>query len=384
MRGHIEERGGKWRVTVDVGRDPLTGKRRRVSETCDTKSEAEHASARIIAAHEGKAPSVKGRTVGEAIEAWWEFNLGEWAPATRKGYRSKIDAILTPEFGDVKLGKLTTQKIDAVWWFLARDRKLNAKTIRQAHVILSAVLDQAQRWGWLRENPAALARKPRVPKASEERAERGVPSVEDVEAVLAEVTDDGTRDTATLAIATGRRLGELVAVQWRDVDLDARTVTMRATITETGKGEWLRVTTGRKSKTATVALNANAVGMLKRRRKAAVEASLAFGVKLTGEAYVLSEEPGGAVPLLGGKVSSRWRYAARRAGVGLRFHDLRHLFVSRAIRAGVDLATIAHAVGHASTQVTSTVYEHVIEEEGVDRRASDVMGDLFDDEAEDG
>jgi integrase len=376
MRGHIQERGGKWRVTVDVGRDPITGKRRRLGGTCGTEGEAERLAARIIADHDGKAPSAKGHTVGDALEAWWDFKRASLAPATRKGYRSRLDGHLIPEFGAVKLDKLTARKIDTVWAFMA-GRGLSPRTIRQSHVVLSMALGQAVKWGWLRENPAERATPPRVPKASEERAERGVPSVEDVEAVLGEL-DGAARDTATLAIATGRRLGELCAIRWADVDLDAGTVTMRATITETGGGAWEHVTAGRKSKTATVALNDTAVGLLKRRRREAAEVALAFGIgKLDQAAYVLAEEPGGLVPLLPSAVSSRWRYAARRAGVAVRFHDLRHLFVSRAIRAGIDLATIAHTVGHASTQVTSTVYAHVIEEQGVDRRATEVMGALF-------
>jgi len=371
-QGHIERRGTGWRVTIDQGLDPVTGKRRRISRTAPTKREAQ-AIARELG---GGRAATNAFTVGQMLDAWWEhLETQDHSPATLKGYRSKLETYLRPSLGPLALRRLTTDRIDDLYRTMRTSKgqrgwALSVSTVRRTHAVLSGACEQAVKWGWLPSNPCDNASPGRAV-----RHEIEPPSIEEIRAVL-EVATTEIDDIVRLALVTGARRGELAGLQWRDIDFKARTVTIRRSITDR-KGGVEVVDERRKSKTRKVTVDPATVQMLKDRRKSETERALAVGANLVPSSYVLSEHPGQREPLRPQVITGRWRDAAERAGSKARFHDLRHFNITRLIAAGIPITQVAGRAGHESgSAMTLSVYGHWLEM--MDEKAAEAIAAVID------
>jgi integrase len=370
MKGHYVKRGDRWHVTVDIGTDPVSKKRRRAAGTTEpgaTRKDAELLAAEIMLRHRARKPVTRAKTVGAMIEAWYVHIAADLSPTTRQGYRSKIETYLLPAFGDLPVGKLTSERIDTFYRGLrrggVRGRPLSPATIRRVHAALSSACGQAVKWGWIRTNPCDTASPPR-----QIRTEIESPALANIEAVLLEASAD-LREAAGLAIATGARRGELCGLQWADVDFDDGSVTFRRSIGSIA-GKPVIVDERRKSVVRTLAIDPVTVEMLKARRARHGELALACGIGLTDGGFVLAEEPGQRDPLPPQLLSQRWRQAAARAGVHVRLHDLRHWVTTELLAAGLPVPNVVRRQGWASPQMIK-VYGHAVQR--LDREAADII-----------
>lgn len=108
-----------------------------------------------------------GATTGELLERWLAHAKADFSPKTVRETRGYMEWDLLPALGHVALDKLRTEDLDRYYRSLlahgSRGRPLAPASIRRIHGILRRALQQAVRWGWLAENPAAAASPPRVP-----------------------------------------------------------------------------------------------------------------------------------------------------------------------------------------------------------------------------
>ncbi len=166
------------------------------------------------------------------------------------------------------------------------------------------------------------------------------------------------RVVIAVAIGTGLRRGELLALRWSDVNLDARRLTVHRSL-ETVKG----VTRTKPPKTArsarTIALPPFVAEILREERQRR-ELSEPRGIKPNGGDWVFARA--GASPWEPGAFSLAFARFVKSAKLPhVRFHDLRHSFGTLALASGVDLQTVSRALGHESTAITSRIYLHAIE-----------------------
>ena len=199
--------------------------------------------------------------------------------------------------------------------------------------LLNRVFKEAVDRGFARENPAAKVRRVR-------EEVRAVPFLD--EGDLARITaaaKPGLRPLILLAADTGLRRGELLALQWRDIDFARAVLVVRHS----------------KSK------RPREVPLTDRAREVFGDLRAARGpVPLVGEDPVFAELAGRHPNWGPLSVSLGFRKAARKAGFqGLRFHDLRHAFCSRLAQLGVPLSTVALLAGHSSLTVTNRYARHV-------------------------
>jgi integrase len=149
--------------------------------------------------------------------------MADLAWSTRVTYKGYIERTILPTLGHLPLRRLDTATLDRFYSELrARGgvggRPMAPATVRQVHAILRRALDQAARWGWVPANPAALASPPRLGSA-----EIRPPTPEEVSRLL-EAAYEADPDFAVLlwlAATTGARRGELCALRWGSVDLEA-------------------------------------------------------------------------------------------------------------------------------------------------------------------
>ncbi len=310
---------------------------------------------RRLGALAGNAPPAvredEERTVGELLDAWLTHNerTGKSARYVAENRRA-IDTRLRPALGLVRLDQLTTKHLDDLYGTWASEG-LTGASIRRYAAPLRTALGQARRWGWLESNPAELATIPRG-KAS---ADTITPTPDEFGALvrIAASLDDAEMVTAIrLAYVTSARRGELAALQWSDVDLDAGSVIIARSADRSG-AEGPTKTRQRRI----VQLDAGTAALLAERQRTS-----------DGE-HVLT--------LTVDKITDRFRkLVATTPDVrdGLRFHDLRHAGASELLAAGVPVAAVSARLGHASPRTTMGVYAHSLP--GVDETAASVMGEL--------
>ena len=238
MRGSIRQRGdNSWQLRVHVGIDPLTRRHVYKARTFrGSKRDAQRALSELVSEADGVSPrSGKGISVGALLDQWLEHATPGFSARTVVVTRDYINNAIKPMLGPVPVAKLTTADIDRLYTYLrtvggAKGPYLPA-TIRRVHGILRRALSQGVKWSLIRQNPAIDSSPPRIPYS-------GIRSLQPSELSLlfqsAQERDPALATFLTLAASTGARRGELIALRWRNVDLDRGRVTIERGIVVVG------------------------------------------------------------------------------------------------------------------------------------------------------
>lgn len=223
MRGHLERlEGDRWRLRLRAGRGP-DGKPRTLSRNlrANGKRDAERQASAIVAewdADRTEAEKITG-AVRELVDAYEQHRARKDSPSTIYR-RQSILAQIRADLGRVRLRDLDARRIDA-WTDSLTGR--SPATVHHYARTLKAVLQQGYRWGMLPANPADRATPPAVRKTDTAPT---MPTVADVQAMLA-LASPPVRVALLLAVATGARRGELMALRWSDVDLEVGVLHIR-------------------------------------------------------------------------------------------------------------------------------------------------------------
>ena len=350
MRGSKRKlKDGVWELRVDLGTDPITGKRKQLSRTFRGPARAAYQALRDLV--DQQAPSRSdgvGATVGQLLDQWLEeCERLELSPTTLRTYRAQIEHTIGPALGKVQLNRLTAQNLDALYGAMKETGK-SPKTIRNHHAIISAALHQAVRWGWVRTNVAERAKPPRI-----SHARVSAPSLEVVRRVIdaAERRDRRLAPLLMLAALTGMRRGELCALRWSDVDLDAGTIHVTRSVVVVPNG--LAEKTTKTDRGRSVALDSVGVALLSQHRARASQWIREAGKELAPDAFVFSPFVEATTPFRPDNVTSFFIRVRNEAGApNVRLHDLRHFTATQLIGAGVDVRTVAGRLGHSDPSVT--------------------------------
>jgi integrase len=363
---------GVWELRGELGVDPMTGKRKQFSETFH--GSAREADQRLRDLIDQQAPSRSdgvGITFGQLLDQWLEeCERMDLSPTTLRTYRSQIERTIRPSLGKVTLTRLTAKNLDALYGAM-KDAGKSPKTIRNHHAIISAALHQAVRWGWVRSNVAELAKPPRV---SQKRVD--APSLDVVRRVIeaAERRDPRLAPLLMLAALTGMRRGELCALRWSDVDLDAGSLNVSRGVVVVPNGLAEKAT--KSDRARIVALDPVGIALLSQHRSRAAQWMSEEGAELAANAFVFSPYDEATKPFRPDNVTSFFIRVRNEVGAPtVRLHDLRHFTATQLIGAGVDVRTVAGRLGHSDPSVTLRVYSHALEER--DRAAAAVIGNIL-------
>jgi integrase len=154
-----------------------------------------------------------------------------------------------------------------------------------------------------------------------------------------------------LAATTGARRGELCALRWSSVDLEAaELVSSRNPIQRDGQ----LVEKDTKTHAARrIALSDDSVALLTEHQARCAQRSEACGLALPGDAYIFSFDAAGRQPMHPDSVTHRFSRLTRRLGLRTRLHDLRHYAATQLIAGGVDVRTVSGRIGHACIRASS-------------------------------
>lgn len=374
MRGNISRRGkSSWRLKFDIGRDPRTGKR--LTQFVTVRGTRKCAEAKLTellgAVDKENFVEPNKLTVAELVRdrvKVWE-GAGAIGAKTAERYRELIENQIVPFIGAKLVQKLKTLDIEGWHTTLKTQAAVTNRTISHAHRVLGKALKEAARHDLVLKNVASEERAPRV-----DAEEMVILANEQVLALPALLEGRRIRCRAIVALFTGVRRGELLALRWGNVDLDSnanRLIKIREALEQT-KAHGVRFKAAKtKAGRRDITLPDFVVDTLRTHRRQQLEQRVALGLgRLQDDDLVFPAADGG--PMSPRAVSSEWRDAAEAVGLkGITFHALRHTHASQLIAAGVDVVTISRRLGHASPTITLKVYAHLFTES--DAKAADAI-----------
>lgn len=210
------------------------------------------------------------------------------------------------------------------------------------------------RWQLIARNPADAVTSPRP-----SRPEIRVLGAEDVDQLLEAAAPTSLYALLYLALSTGARQGELLALRWEDVDLERGTMHIARTIQRSpGQGVSYRPPKTHRSSRA-VSLSPEVVALLREHRRAQAEHRLKMGPAYKNRGLIFASSTG--APMDAGNLRRTFARLVRDVGLPhLRFHDLRHTAATLMLRAGVHPKVVSERLGHATVSVTLDTYSHVL------------------------
>jgi integrase len=371
MKGNLTRRGkSSWRLKFDIGRDPVT--RRRITKFVTlhgTKAQAQTEAAKIIAsAATGQHVDASRETVEQFAERW----LRDWANnnvsnKTWTRYAQLLRKHLSDRLGSVSIQKLRAADLQTVYAAMAEERFAD-QTRLHLHRVVHRMLGHALQWGVVVRNVAAMVDAPRV------RAhEIEILTLAEVRAVLEKLRGRSLYPIASVALATGMRRGELLALRWQDVDLDGATLKVERALEQTKRGGLIFKPPKTRYGRRTITLPPSTVAELRAHRKAQAEQRLALGLgKAPDDALVFATWDGSTRSP--NALTKEWALAMKAAGLKATFHSLRHTHASTLIASGLDVLTISRRLGHGAPAITLGVYGHLFKS---DDRAAAIMESVF-------
>jgi integrase len=223
MTGHVRRRGkSSWELKFDLGTDPLTGKRlTRYHSFKGTKRDAQTEMTRLMAAADaGNYIDPSKATLAEYLDRWeHDWAIANVGPKTIERYRELLKNHVRPHIGAVRLQKLRPVNLSELYAKLLREGRgsgqgLSARTVGHVHRVLHKALVVAAEWGLIQQNAADVAKPPPATPV-----EIGILTEDQVGQVLRALRGRSLYPIAALALATGMRRGELLALAWCNVDL---------------------------------------------------------------------------------------------------------------------------------------------------------------------
>jgi integrase len=361
---------GCWVGSVDIGRDPETGRRRRRKVSAPTKTECKDL---LDALREEKR---KTGTVGRrdvTVETVVRARLDNPPPRVKSAVSRRVHeahgARIVAALGRKLIAKLTPGDVDRFLADMARDgyaRKTIADTLR----LLEDAIRRAERDGLVGRNVASLAD---MPSAGVKKSR--AMTLAQVGALLGSGLDPWMRAYVSVGVMCGLRPGELLGLRWEDVDLDGRVIRVRHALVE-GEGGKVELGELKNEQSArTMAMPAVAASALRALRAEQAAARLRVGAAYADTGLVLCRPDGSQSART--TVYKRFQRACGRAGLGGDWHphEMRHTFVSLLSAHGVDIDDIADAAGHVNATVTRVTYRHQISDKLA--RAAAAMDQIF-------
>jgi integrase len=330
----------------------------------------------LKAAEEGRFRH-RDKTLAMLLEAWLNQAQRKLSPTTIRSYRSYLDNRVIPALGSVPLHKLTTAELDGFYMDL-EDAGLAPRSVHQCHSIIRRALRQGRIWGWVHDDPASLATLPRVPES-----ELSPPNVAEVLRLFEEAAKLDPLMAVLIYVAadTGARRGELCGLRWLDLDAAEGTLMVARAVVDLHPGQ-TKVKDTKSHQRRRVALWPPTIKALALWHQEVLQEARLARVEPCPDPFMFSREPDGSTPLFPWRVTKSFHAIRDAAGVTCRFHDLRHFVGTELHARNVPLAAISRRLGHRLVSTTSDIYAHTTDE--ADRRASQVMGELLNPDAQKG
>ena len=342
---------GSYYVRVSLKPDPATGNRREAKKGgFKTRKEAEAFEANWrVQIERGEYLPPSKQTVADYLKEWLESCKPSLSPTTYRRYTGIVNNQINAHIGKVKLQELQPYSIQQMYHAL----KLSPASVLYVHRVLHRALSQAVKWQLLYKNPAANVDAPRV-----RQQERSVLNTEQAWNII-ELAPEHLRIPILIAVTTGMRRGEIMALRWTNLDLKAGVLRVLQAMRYCGKGEGFKPDHTKTDKSnRTVALSDGVIQALKDHRKQQTKNRMKVGPEYVNTGYVCTW-PNGR-PVSPDVVSRGFRKLATKLKYDVTFHDLRHSHATMLFEMGLNVKMVSDRLGHSTTRITQDTYQHVL------------------------
>jgi integrase len=344
--GSIYQRSdGRWVASLWVGgsRKYLYGRTRQ--DVARRLNEVLHSAQEGIYVDPGRM------TVGQLVDEWLVTAETSVGRSTWIRYEQYVRVHIKPAIGSVPLRTLSPRHVQALYT-RSLEGGSSATTVNHVHTVLHTALQYGLRMDYIRRNVAALCTPPR----KIEQVVRTL-TVEEAKRLLTSASGDRLEALFYLALFTGMRQGELLALRWDDIDLELSTAGVRGSVRRIN-GELCIGQPKTKRSRRQVALAEPAVEALRRHKATQAAERLAAGSTWQDLGLVFSDASGG--PLDAQQVVRRhFRPLLRHAGLPrIKFHALRHSAATLLLGLGVHPVVVQEMLGHSAVSVTMDIYSH--------------------------
>lgn len=375
MAGSIEKRGkNSYRITVSEGFD-LNGKPMIHRKTVHgTKKDAEVELAKFVTeVQNGLVIDGKSLKFSEFTEIWKrDYGSKELAPSTYKRYCRMLETRLIPYFGHFYITKIKPTDIMKFYDLLEKDtqlvrkkgnngsktkKPLSGKTILEHHRLLRAMLHKAVYWQLIVANPAERVQPPkaRKPKRRSYDDEQTKILLENLELLSSE--DTKYKVAIILTVFTGVRLGELMGLEWQDVDFKNGIISInRSSQYLADMGVFTKVPKT-ESSIREIAIPEFIISLLEEYKLWYEEQKSIYGELWTNSDRLFVQVDG--KPMHPSTIS-KWfvKYVGQIGLPVINFHGLRHTNASLLVAQNIDIAVISARLGHAQISTTLDFYVH--------------------------
>lgn len=353
---------GTWIAQLTVGTNPETGRPKRKSFYGKTRGEAKEKMEGYMdqIGHGLDMETAQSLTFGEWLLQFLDlYKKPTLRTSTYESYMMNARNHIIPELGDIYLPDLNTAAIQALYNKL--NKKMKPATVHKIHNIIEQSLDKAAEIRLIAWNPAtATERLPVKNKKGEAMTEDDLNKFLDA----VEKLNDRWRAGMLLLVGTGLRIGEMLALEWSDIDLEEGFANISKTLSTT-KTKGLEVNPPKTdSSNGRVPLPQIVIEALKKHKTSQLAWALKQGPKFKNKTkdgrpiYAFASTRG----------TYTWPRNFRRkydevllkAGIQhIKLHSLRHTFATRLLEEGEDIRVIQELLRHANIKTTANIYSHV-------------------------
>lgn len=359
--GNIRKRkDGKWLVTFPTGIYKEDGKREYVYKYCATQAEAaeklrELQMEKAMGVCQGKS-AVK---TGAWIDTWIEKHKSpKLAPATLTSYRNNARIHIKPYVGEIPLRELSTYHIQRMLDGIGG----SLSTFIKNYNIIHGALEKAVELGMIPRNPCKGVAFPK-----DDKRKMRVLTKEEQKRFIMALDGEYYRAMFLTYLYTGMRIGEGIPLQWKDIDLEKRTlrVNKKAIVAhDYNKHEAVQVVQDfckTKSSKRTIAITAGLVAVLREHKETMMKLAEDMGEEWSEESLVFRNSRGNMV-YSRNLQEVLYRIYDKAEIEGATMHTLHHSYATRCFEAGVDIKAISEQLGHANVKTTYNIYVHLLED----------------------
>jgi integrase len=346
-----KQREGLWAASITV--DTAEGRRRKYFYGKTRKEVQEKLAAAFHERQQGTIVTSPNQTVEQFLTHWLTVHRPSVRPRTHERYEGFARLHVVPVIGKVQLQKLSAQHIQSLY---ARklEEGLSPTTVNTLHMMLHRALKDAVRWGLIARNVCDLVSPPR-----RARYEFKPLTKEQAQRLLAALHGHNMEALFVLALTTGMRRGEILALKWQDVNFDQNMLHVRRIFTRAKGQRYVEAEPKTEKSRRSVMLPPITVELLKQHQVRQQQEKLEAGEFWQDHDLVFCTALG--TPLNPNKVLERFKTVLKKGGLpDIRFHDLRHSTATMLLSMGVHPKVVQELLGHNQISMTMDIYSHVL------------------------
>ncbi|KOS24384.1 integrase [Bacillus anthracis] len=357
---YFRKRGEKWSFTIDVGKDPITGKRKQIT-ACGfkTKKAAQEEVARVtndLANGDYENSDIR---FSQLVEIWTQEKESSCRPSTLYQYKRILRSRVMPEFGEKRLSDIKPLSVHNFHQKLLKEG-LTTKYISSVVVMLKQILDKGVELEMINSNPAKKAKRPKVKKKAQASW-----TVEEAMKFMEYAKIQGSYYIAfVLALHTGMRIGEVFALQWKDINFESKVIHVQRTLTLVdGKYEL--------GETKTEASN-RMIPMTQELMRELLEYQ-SHRKDYFFDLLICTRNLKMVHPY-----TIRYQMKALCEAIDvpyIRFHDIRRTFTTILIDSGANAKVVSKLLGHTNVSTTLNIYTDVYEERQIE--VTEMLGNVL-------